>query len=246
MLDDPAEIHYRHFGRDMLHHREIVADEEIGQPEFAPQFRKQIEDLRLHGNVQRAGRLVAHHDARMQHERTRDGDALPLASGELTGYSFGHLAGNSYARQHLHDAIGLPGLRQIALGGQRQADNVANALARVERGERVLEHGLDQARSLASIHAGEAAPIHQSLARGWRQQAHDQTGKRRLAAAGFTHDTQHVARRKRERHPVHCAHRATRTPETAPLLELPKQVADFDRMGHVTASRLQFGGNRHR
>src|SRR3954467_2135634 len=30
-LDETAEIHHRDFARDMLHDREIVADEEVGQ-----------------------------------------------------------------------------------------------------------------------------------------------------------------------------------------------------------------------
>ncbi len=120
-----------------------MTDEEIRQSKLPPQFRQQIENLRLYGHIQRTGGLVAHHNARVQHECTRDGHTLPLSAGELARHALGHLAGNSNARQHRHDAIDLPRLRQIALGGQRQADDVANALARVERRERVLEHGLD-------------------------------------------------------------------------------------------------------
>ena len=67
----------------------------------------------------------------MQHEGTRDRHTLALAAGELARHALGHLAGNSDPRQHRHDAIELLRLRQIALGGQRQADDVANALARV-------------------------------------------------------------------------------------------------------------------
>ena len=94
------------------------------------------------------------------------------------GNALGHLAGNSNARQHLHDTISLLRFPQIALGGQRQADDVANALARVERGVRVLEHGLNQSGAFAPVHASQAASIHQNLARGRWQQAHDETGKR--------------------------------------------------------------------
>jgi hypothetical protein len=112
------------------------------------------------------------------HKGTRDRDPLPLAAGELARHALGHLAGNSNARQHLHDPIGALRLRQIALGRQRQADDVADALTRVERGVRVLEHRLNQSRAFAPVHAGQAASVHQNLARGWRQQAHDEAGKR--------------------------------------------------------------------
>ena len=92
MLDDPAQIHDRHFGSDVFHHRKIVADEEISQSEVATQFRKQIEDLSLHRHVQGARRLVAHDDARLQHEGTRDRHTLPLTPESSSRNSFGRLA----------------------------------------------------------------------------------------------------------------------------------------------------------
>ena len=41
------------------HHAEIVADEEIGQVELAPQLHEQVEHLRLDRDVERGDRLVA-------------------------------------------------------------------------------------------------------------------------------------------------------------------------------------------
>ena len=64
----------------MFHHRKIVADEKIGQPQIAPQFRQQIEDLRLHGNIQGAGWFIADDDARAQHKGARNGHTLALAA----------------------------------------------------------------------------------------------------------------------------------------------------------------------
>ena len=53
-LDDAAEIHHRDLARDMLHHRQVVADEHAGEVELLPQLRQQVEDLRLHRDVERA------------------------------------------------------------------------------------------------------------------------------------------------------------------------------------------------
>ena len=62
LLDEAAEIHDRDAVGEMLDHCEIVADEEVGQAEFALQIEQQIEDLRLHGDVERARGLVAHEE----------------------------------------------------------------------------------------------------------------------------------------------------------------------------------------
>jgi hypothetical protein len=47
------------------------------------QVAQQVDDLRLHRHVERAGRLVEHDEPRLQHQRPGDGDALALAAGEL-------------------------------------------------------------------------------------------------------------------------------------------------------------------
>jgi hypothetical protein len=48
------------------HHPQIVADEHISQPIAALQLAQQIDDLRLHRHIQRAGRLIQHQQARLQ------------------------------------------------------------------------------------------------------------------------------------------------------------------------------------
>lgn len=80
-LDDAPEVHYRHLMRQILHHGEIVRDEQIGQAEFVMQRLEQIENLRLYRDVEHRSRLVA--DDQVQ--RPRDGDALPLSAQEIVG-----------------------------------------------------------------------------------------------------------------------------------------------------------------
>ena len=50
-LHDPAEIHDRHTVGDMLHHSEIVSDEQIGDATAFLQITEQIEDLRLDRDI---------------------------------------------------------------------------------------------------------------------------------------------------------------------------------------------------
>ena len=82
-LDDAAEIHDRDAVADMLHHAEIVADEEIGQAEIALQLHEQIDDLRLDRDVERRDGFIADDELRLDRERPGNPDPLPLAAREL-------------------------------------------------------------------------------------------------------------------------------------------------------------------
>ena len=57
------EVHDRHLVREKLDHRDVVGDEEIGQAQPLLQILQQVQDLRLHRHVERAGRLVADRSA---------------------------------------------------------------------------------------------------------------------------------------------------------------------------------------
>ena len=67
----------------MADHVEIVGDEDVGQPEFVLEVGEEIEDLRLHGDVERRHRLVADDELGPQCERTGDADPLTLSAREL-------------------------------------------------------------------------------------------------------------------------------------------------------------------
>ena len=82
-LDDLAEIHDRDAVGDVLHHREVVGDEDVGEAEAALQVLQQVDDLRLDRDVERRDRLVADDEARLDGERAGDADALALAAGEF-------------------------------------------------------------------------------------------------------------------------------------------------------------------
>ena len=53
-LDDAPEVHHAHAVGDVAHHREVVRDEEVGEPVLALQVPHEVEDLRLHRDVERA------------------------------------------------------------------------------------------------------------------------------------------------------------------------------------------------
>jgi hypothetical protein len=53
ILDDLAEIHHRDPGGDMADHAEVVRHKQIRQAELVLKLLEQVDDLRLHGNVER-------------------------------------------------------------------------------------------------------------------------------------------------------------------------------------------------
>src|SRR5262245_33065295 len=64
-LDNAAEMHHRNAIGDMLHHGEIVGNENIGKPKPALQIAQEIKHLRADRNVERGYRLVANNQLRL-------------------------------------------------------------------------------------------------------------------------------------------------------------------------------------
>ena len=63
-LDDRAQIHDRDARRDLAHHAQIMGDEDIGEVEPLLQIGQQVDDLRLHRDIERRDRLVERRSAR--------------------------------------------------------------------------------------------------------------------------------------------------------------------------------------
>ena len=68
---------------DLADDGEVVGDEQVGDAEVALQLDEQLEDLGLHGDVERRDRLVADDELGLDRQRAGDGDALALAAGQL-------------------------------------------------------------------------------------------------------------------------------------------------------------------
>ena len=80
---EPAEIKHRHPVADAFNHRKIVADEDIGEAECLFEVVENVQNLRLHRNVERGNRLIEHDKLGVGGQRTGDADALRLSAGEL-------------------------------------------------------------------------------------------------------------------------------------------------------------------
>jgi len=73
----------RHARRDLLHHREIVRDEQVRQRAIALELHQQSEHLRLPVTSSADTASSEHHELRLYRECPRDRDALALPAREL-------------------------------------------------------------------------------------------------------------------------------------------------------------------
>ena len=58
-LDDTPQVHNGDTISQVLHDAEIVGDEYVGELQFALQILEQIQDLRLHRDIQCTGGFIA-------------------------------------------------------------------------------------------------------------------------------------------------------------------------------------------
>ncbi|MCP4804430.1 MAG: agmatine deiminase family protein [Proteobacteria bacterium] len=77
-LDDAAQVHHRDAVADVPDSRQVVRDEQVGEPPVASELLQQVQDLRLDADVERRDGLVADDEARLAGQGPRDADALTL------------------------------------------------------------------------------------------------------------------------------------------------------------------------
>ena len=82
-LDEPAAVHHGDPIADLPDQAQVVRDEEVGQAEPLLQIEQQVDHLRLDRDVERRDGLVGDDERRLERERAREPDALPLAAAEL-------------------------------------------------------------------------------------------------------------------------------------------------------------------
>ena len=122
---------------------QIVANEEIGKLVAFLQIAQQIDDLRLHRDVERGNGLVRHEEHGVARERARDADALPLTARQLVREST-HERGVEIdeVEQFAHPGVAL-GRRHRSLNVEAFAHGGPDRVPGVERRVRVLKDHLD-------------------------------------------------------------------------------------------------------
>ena len=251
-LDDLAEVHYRDAIRHVPHHRQLVRDEQHGQPELVAQVLQQVQDLRLDRNVERRHRLIQHQEARPHGECPREADPLALPAAEGAGAARGVLGGEpDDAQQPSHLGldliVGADGVEAQDLG-QRAADGEAW----IERGIRILEDHLHVPAKRLQLARAERSEVlaHEPDAPAGRSiQPQQRASERRLAAAALADQTERLVPPDGEADTVHCADHGPRPPpddigEAAPRGERHREVLDLDQhlLGSAGERRISQAG----
>ena len=229
-----AVLDHDHVVSQCAHHRQVVADEQVGQAMFFLKLAEQGDHLFLHRAIQRRGRFVQQDQRRFQHQRPGDGDALALAAGKLVRVAMTALrveADFFQCPNHLGFAFVS---RQLAMHLKAFTDDLRHGHPRAEAAERVLEHHLHflaprpqlllrQAVQRLTLKANAAFGI---------EQAQDRLTQRRLAGTGFADNAQRLAALNVQADAVHRLQVGLALKQPATEGELHAQIVHFQ---HVLA-----------
>ena len=239
-LDDPAGVHHHHPIAQPGDHAEIVSDQHDRHAGFAAQPLQQLQDLRLHGGVERRGRLVGDQQVGLAQQRDRDHHALAHAARELV-----RVALEAAARRGQPDLIEQPeaGAPRVRLTHPFVLDQHLGHLARnpqvwIERGHRVLKDHREpdtadfvqlaprQAQQLPAAKAGAAR-----AAAVAGEQAHDREEGLGLARAELADHAHALALIDPKAQIAHGCHLAFRRRESG------SQILDFQERGRPVRGR---------
>ena len=84
-FDDATVLHDGDAMAEVAHQRHGVGDEEIGEAVALLEVAQQVDDLRPHGNIERADGFVQDKKLGAEGDGARNVDALTLTAGELVG-----------------------------------------------------------------------------------------------------------------------------------------------------------------
>ena len=166
-------------------------------PKSRLQRLEQVDDLRANRHVERRDRLVEDDQLRVERERPRDADALPLAAGELVREAVRVLGREADRAQQLVDARRALLAAVAAVDAQRLGDDVADRHPRIERRVRILEDDLHLAPHLAHLapaETGDVAAVEDDRPAVGSTSLMSVRDERRLAAAGLADEAERLAR----------------------------------------------------
>jgi hypothetical protein len=172
---------------DFANDAEVMRDEQHRHAVLFLQSGQKLEDLRLHGHIERRGRLIGDQQLRFIGKRHRDHDALSLATGQLVriGPEALFRIANAYLAQEFKRPRPRGTFAHPAMDLQDLANLLLDRMQRVKRGHWLLEdHGDLVATNLAQ----------RLLVLGENVLAMKKDLARRMACSGIGQQLQHGQR----------------------------------------------------
>ena len=213
-LHHAAGVHHRdlvgHLGDDA----EVVGDQDDRHAGLLLQFAQQVEDLRLHRDVERGGGFVGDQQVGLAGQRHGDHHALAHAAGHLVRVfvEAAFRRGDAHALQRRDGAAAQrAGRGGAVVRAHRLGDLVADGEHRVQAGHRLLEDHRDAVAAdvahLRRRQVEQVPAVEHDLpggdAAGRRHQPHDGQRQHRLAAAALADDAERAAAIDRDVDAVH-------------------------------------------
>ena len=250
LLDNPAQIHDSNIVRQVIHHRKIVGDEQVGNAEFTLQMFEQIQYLRLHRHIKRGSWLVADQQLWLHGQRTGNGNPLPLPAGKFMRITVDRIIRQTNLAQQ--GANGLLSVKLVSGNPQGQhalGQNFPDAQTWIQRGKRVLKHHLhflSRTMQCRTASPDEIFIRQPNLPARWCNQLQQGLAHRRLAATGFTHQRQGTTGGNLQRNPVdrtNMPHRALQHASTNREMHL--QILDTQQRRWHFCPRNDVDRKRH-
>ena len=141
-LDDLAAVHDVDAVAETGDDAQVVSDEDHRRAEFLLFLLDQLQNLRLHGDVERRGRLVSNQDIRLGDQRHGDHHALAHAAGELVRIASDAAGGILNANRIEHCKCLLAGRLFVgqAVDEQRFDELILDAQIWIQRRHRILKN----------------------------------------------------------------------------------------------------------
>src|SRR5271155_1260888 len=142
VFDDLAPAHDRDRVAHLRRDAQIMRDEKHRDPEPFTNVAEQAQDLRLHRYVERRYRFVGDQHLRVECERARESDALPLSSGEFVRIAHGCTRVEADPLAELQRALPCFG-RRGPVYDRPFGDELSHGAPGIQGAIRILEHHLD-------------------------------------------------------------------------------------------------------
>ena len=206
-LHQTALVHHPDAVGEVLHHRQVVGDEQDGQIHLLLEAVEQVDHLGLDGHVQRADGLVGNDEGGVHHQRPGDAHPLALSAGKLMGIAGGVIPGQAHLVQDVVHPVKLLLFVGHAVDLQPLGNDLLDGHPGVQGGNGILEDHLHIPRQVPLVllahPAGNAPAVEVDLAAGGVVQADDGAARGGLAAAAFAHQAEGLPPVHLEGHVVH-------------------------------------------
>ena len=226
------------------HHRQVMADKQVGQAVFVLQFAQQRHHLFLHRTVQGRGGFVEQHQRGLEHQGAGNGDALALATGKLMGVTMPAGGVQPHVLEHLDHLRFAVGQAARCVHFQALADDLLHRHARAEAAIGVLEHHLHLLAPwahLLMVERVQGLTLEANAAAGV-EQAQDRLAQGGLAGTGLADNPQGFAALHAEADAVHRAQVGLGPEQPATEGELHAQVIHFQyRLTGLAAQHIARG-----